>query len=128
MRRIIQDYLDCLASADYDKLMNLFAPDAIVYSPLYGKQDARRFYRKLFEDTTQSKIKLMNIFTDEVNKSAAAYFHYDWTLSNNTSAQFDVVDIFKFNDTLDKIVNLKIIYDTWETREKFNDLSPSHES
>ncbi|MFA6036987.1 MAG: nuclear transport factor 2 family protein [Legionellales bacterium] len=125
MQNLIQEYLDCLERADYDKLINLFEPDAIVYSPLYGKKDAKEFYRKLFEDTTQSKIKLINIFTDEVNKSAAAYFHYDWTLSNNTSAPFDVVDIFELNDTFDKIINLRIIYDTWQTREKFNDLSPS---
>ena len=53
---------------------------------------------------------------------------HDWTLSNNTLAPFDVVDIFEFNNTLDKIVSLKIIYDTWWTREKFNVLVPLHES
>ncbi len=128
MKKIIQNYLDCLVRSDYDKLINLFAPDAIVYSPLYGKQDAKEFYKKLFQDTAQSRIKLINIFTDEVNKSAAAYFHYDWTLSNDIMVPFDVVDIFEFNDTRDKIVTLKIIYDTWKTREQFNVLLPAHES
>lgn len=120
MRKIILAYLDCLEKTDYERLMNLFATDAIVHSPLYGEQPAAAFYKKLFLDTAQSKIKLINIFTDDAHKSAAAYFHYDWTLSNQTAAPFDVVDIFQFNDTLEKITSLKIIYDTWLTREKWS--------
>jgi len=41
-------------------------------------------------------------------------------MKNELHAPFEVVDIFQFCDAGDKITNLKIIYDTFHTREQFN--------
>jgi len=119
MRKIILDYLHYLEIGSYEDLIKLFAPNAIVHSPLYGDKNATNFYQKLFADTQQSKIKLINILENHENKTAAAQFQYDWTLSNGVEAPFEVVDMFQFNET-HQITSLKIIYDTWSTRNKLN--------
>lgn len=122
MKKTIYQYLKFLETSDYNSLIKLFADDAVVHSPLYGDMNAAEFYEILFADTKQSKIELMNIFEDVENNSAAAYFKYNWTLANAVSAPFEVVDIFQFNERQEKIIILKIIYDTWQTRDKFDAL------
>lgn len=104
MKEIIQNYLDHLEKADYEKLMDLFVPNAMLYLSLNGKQDAKEFYKKLFNDVTKFKIKLINISTDEVNQCGTAHFHLELTLSDSSVKSFDAFDIFEFNDTLDKII------------------------
>ncbi len=122
MRKIILHYLHYLEIGDYNHLMQLFAPDAIVHSPLYGDKNAADFYKELFSDTQQSKIKLINILENNENKTAAAHFQYDWTLANGVTAPFEVVDMFQFNEAANQIISLKIIYDTWHTRSQFKAL------
>jgi len=119
MNKCIGKYLSCLEAGDYDELMKLFSASAVVYSPLYGKQSAAEFYKKLFSDTNDSKISLLDIFINENSNKAAAHFRFDWILKDGVSAPFEVVDIFEFDDKM-KIASLRIIYDTQQTREKFN--------
>lgn len=44
----LKKYLQLLEAADYENLISLFARDAMVYSPLYGKVTAVQFYKALF--------------------------------------------------------------------------------
>jgi len=118
----LKKYLQFLGAADYENLMLLFAKDAIVYSPLYGEVAAVQFYMDLFEDTLESKLTLINIFSGENGNTAAVQFHFDWILSNGTKASFEVIDICKFSSD-GKIVELKIIYDSAKTRPVFEKLS-----
>ena len=92
-------------------------------SPLYGKIEASRFYKDLFLDTKNSKIVLKNIFLGAENpNSAAAHFVYTWVMKDGAVNQFECVDIFEFEPGSKKIVSLKIIYDTYETRQNFEKL------
>jgi hypothetical protein len=106
---IIHLYLKYLKSADIDKLLKLFAKDAIVHSPVYGEMDATAFYTKLFEDTEKSTIKVINIYEISNVLSAAAYFNYKWKKKDGSTTTFDCVDIFNF-DKFMKIEELRIIY------------------
>lgn len=106
--QLIQAYLVALAAADLDKLFSLFSKDAVVYSPRYGKQAARDFFPRLFEDTASSGLELNNVFLSE-NGQICAYFHYDWILKSGESISFDVCDIFTLN-LENKISELRIIY------------------
>lgn len=115
----LKQYLQHLEAADYDSLISLFTQNAIVHSPLYGKMSASQFYKDLFEDTAESKLTLLNIFTGEKENTAAVHFLFDWTLSNGTPAPFEVVDVCKFS-TDGKIQELKIIYDSMKTRAAFD--------
>lgn len=116
--QIIRNYLQTLANSDYTSLMNLFDQDALVHSPLYGEITAKKFYKELFEDTSESTITLLNILQGENSKVAAGHFRYDWTLADGTPTSFECVDIFEFNDE-GKIKELRIIYDSASTRTEF---------
>ncbi|MCR9054254.1 nuclear transport factor 2 family protein [Phaeodactylibacter xiamenensis] len=111
----IRTYLDALSRGDLAQLLDLFAPQAIVHSPLYGQQAARNFYPALLKDSSASNIELLHIFNTHSTEHAAVNFLYHWTLANGEQVTFDCVDIFRF-DAAGKITELKIIYDASQTR------------
>ncbi len=115
MEAQIRAYLKALENADYQAIMELFAEEALVHSPLYGKRPAYDFYRDLFKDTSRSKITLIDLFYHPEKNRASANFLYEWTLGNGSHVFFDCVDIFDF-DQRGTIVELKIIYDASSTR------------
>ncbi len=114
---IIKKYFENLSNGNYGALMNLFGDESIVFSPLYGKKPAKEFYKELIEDSDKnSEVKLITAFVNE-NKGAG-HFEYSWILKNGKKSSFQGVDLFKFDDE-EKIVEVKIIYDTYGTRENF---------
>lgn len=117
---IIKTYFQGLEKSSYQEIVKLFTPNAVVYSPLYGKIEATRFYKELFSDTQTSKIALKNIFVS-VDKpdTAAAHFIYSWTMKDGTKVQFECIDVFDFVPQSNTILSLTIIYDTYHTRKDF---------
>lgn len=115
MKEIMESYLRALEAGEYAELVELFADDAVVQSPLYGDQPAPEFYRALFGDTDHSIITPLHFFVDEPARSGAVYFLYEWVLDNGRHTAFECVDLFEF-DEHGKIRKLKIIYDTAHTR------------
>jgi len=121
MEETIKKYFKNLEDGNYVDLMELFDDDAIVFSPLYGKRDARSFYKELIEDSSESKIKVVQIFINKENLSGAGNFIYKWTIKSGAKSSFEGVDLFKFNKK-GKIKQVKIIYDTKGTRESFEEM------
>jgi len=117
--KIIKEYLKALEVGSYENMMKLFTDDALIHSPLYGETKAVTFYRNLFNDTSGSKITLLNIFTGEDDLVSAGYFRYDWELADGTPLSFECVDVFKFSND-GKIKDLTIIYDTSKVKPSFN--------
>ena len=97
-------------------MLALFAKDAIVISPVYGKKDCKDFYPQLFADTQNSELHIKGIFEDASTGNIALHFDYGWTLRNGSKVNFEVVDILEF-DKNKKITQLTIIYDTIRFRE-----------
>ncbi|MEM6724100.1 MAG: nuclear transport factor 2 family protein [Bacteroidota bacterium] len=119
---ITQTYLAGLAEASLEEILDLFAENGQVISPLYGKMDARSFYTALFQDTKRSKVELIEAFPHPDKEQLALYFNYRWTMEHGTEVEFDVVDIIECN-THQKIERLTIIYDTQHTRNAFGQLN-----
>lgn len=117
----LQTYLEALGKADYQKLMALFSQNALVLSPLYGEQPAAAFYKDLFQDTRASELTFLDVFTNTAGNKACINFIYRWTMADGSITVFDCVDVVEFDEN-GKIKRLKIIYDTAQTREKFNGL------
>ena len=114
---LIDEYLAALEVGDAERILALFAPDAVVHSPLYGSVPARQFYPALFADTAESTLTLRRVFRDEP-EAVAFWFDYDWVLADGTPASFTVVDIAELTqDGL--IASLYIVYDTSPVRAKF---------
>lgn len=119
-KRLTQ-YLQFLEKGNYQDIVQLFTPDAVIRSPLYGELPASAFYEQLLSDTTQSKITLLNLFADESKRIGAAHFLYEWVLKEGIVTSFECVDVVHFSDS-GKINQLTIIYDTYKTRQAFEEM------
>jgi hypothetical protein len=114
-------YLTALGAARVEWVLELFEPDGIVYSPLYGPVAASDFYPALFADTSRSVLTLRGVTTGtsaEGTSLVNIWFHFDWQLRSGESAPFDVVDVLELNAN-GLISKLHIVYDTVETRTTF---------
>jgi len=113
---IAKEYINHLEKGSINQVIKLFNQNGIVDSPLYGIKKAADFYKELNDDTTNSKLTLLGVFEEDDSNKIALYFTYKWTLKNNETVEFDVVDIIEF-DNQNKINKLKIIYDTFNARK-----------
>jgi ketosteroid isomerase-like protein len=120
-REIAEKYIGFLSNGDIEGIVSLFAENGKVDSPLYGIKEANEFFKELIGDTTNSELKLKGIFEDFNSDSLALYFGYKWTVKSGKIAEFDVVDILDF-DEKNKIVKLKIIYDTVVSRNLIEEM------
>ena len=119
---ISKSYIEHLSNGDLEQILNLFAENAVIISPVYGKQNYMDFYTQLFADTNNSELHIKGIFEDAMTGNIALHFNYQWTLKNNSRVDFEVVDILEF-DNDDKIEKLSIIYDTVQSRKLVEQLS-----
>lgn len=116
-------YFKGLETGNLNMILSVFAGNAMIHSPLYGDVPAAEFYTKLFADTRQSDITLLNIFdSTENNYTAAVHFKYHWILADGTPTHFECVDVFKFDET-GKVADMTIIYDTAKLRPAFEAFS-----
>jgi hypothetical protein len=86
---------------------------------------ARDFFPKLAQASSQSVITLIDLFAsvqpaDDAVR-VAAYFRYDWTLSDGRLVDFTCVDVFGFQPGSDRIASMHIVYDTHPLREQVGD-------
>ena len=113
VRDLCTAYLAGLDVGDLDAVLALFAPDAVVVSPLYGTQPARDFYAALFADTAVSDTTLLTLFdSSDTGGAVALHFRYGWTLADGTPVTFEVVDVIELTPARDAFAKLTIIYDT----------------
>jgi ketosteroid isomerase-like protein len=124
---IVKNYIDLLEKGDIRDVISLFSKSGVVYSPIYGKKSAEKFYNDLAEDTTESKLTIKGIFEEPDSNRVALYFNYKWTLKNDEKVNFDVVDIIVFDDE-GKISELHIIYDTVQSRGMVHSLDESNKA
>jgi hypothetical protein len=115
-QEVAKTYISHLENGLVEKVISLFTHDGLVHSPLYGTKSAKDFYTLLADDTSKSELNINGLFEDEKNCRLALYFNYRWTLKNGEVVIFDVVDIMQFNAE-NKIIDLKIIYDSINTRQ-----------
>lgn len=116
-RRTILAYLEHLGAGKLEPLLQLFAEEARVHSPLYGTQSAPQFFRALLSETAHSHLELQTLYFSDHKPEACARFRYHWTLRSGRRTSFEVVDVFTF-DSAGKIQELKIIYDTHPVRQR----------
>lgn len=120
-QNIAEQYLEFLSMGNLEGITSLFSTNGMVHSPVYGKMRADQFYKSLAKDTTNSELKLKEIFENTITGNIALYFDYKWTLKTGKVVEFDVVDIIKF-DNRNKIIELKIIYDTVISRRLVDEM------
>ena len=123
LKNTLYTYFKGLETGNTAMILEVFTENAMVHSPLYGDQLASVFYSKLFADTRQSDITLLNVFKSTENESSAAvHLKYHWVLKDGTPTHFECVDVFKFDET-GKVADMTIIYDTAKLRAAFDNIS-----
>ncbi|RZS36890.1 ketosteroid isomerase-like protein [Herbihabitans rhizosphaerae] len=118
---LVSRYLDALERSDLDAVLALFAPDAVVHSPLYGERPPAEFYPELFADTSAAKLTLHGVMEGRTRDGAplvSFWFHFDWRLPSGVAAPFDVVDLAELAED-GRIAALRILYDTVDVRPSF---------
>lgn len=120
-KEIAKEYIDSLSKGDVEKIISLFTKNGKVYSPIYGEKSADGFYKSLNDDTINSELKLKGVFEDFETGKLALYFDYIWTVKSGKVVEFDVVDIIEF-DSENKIIELRIIYDTVISRTLIDEI------
>jgi hypothetical protein len=120
--KLCERYLDAIRRNDLDAVLSLFAPGAVVASPIYGVRPAEAYYARLFADTQASETTLLAVFegTDETPR-LALHFRYRWRLAAGGAAAFDVVDLFALTPDRRQFAGLTIVYDTTVVRRVFNE-------
>jgi hypothetical protein len=124
-REIANKYIELLSMGDVEKIVDLFAENGKVSSPIYGEKQAGIFYKELIADTLSSDLKLRGIFEDAESDRIALYFEYKWTVKSGKFVEFAAVDIFDF-DNENKITVLKIIYDTVISRNLVDEMKTTN--
>ena len=118
---LVNTYLDALHRADLDAILGLFAPRAVVHSPLYGPTPAPDFYRALFIDTSSAELTSKGVAEGRTSTGTPLvtfWFHFDWRLPSGVAAPFDVVDVAEL-DSDGRITTLSIVHDTVDVRPVF---------
>jgi hypothetical protein len=128
----VRAYLRHLHASDTQGLISTFEDDGVVHSPFLGTMKARDFFPKLAQASSQSVITLIDLFESaqpaDDTVRVAAYFRYDWTLSDGRLVDFTCVDVFSFRHSSDRIESMHIVYDTHPLRERVGDkYAPSPE-
>jgi ketosteroid isomerase-like protein len=121
----VRSYLQHLHASHTAGLIATFEDDGVVHSPFLGTMTARDFFPKLAQASSQSVITLIDLFAsvqpaDDAVR-VAAYFRYDWTLSDGRLVNFTCVDVFGFRQGSDRIASMHIVYDTHPLREQVGD-------
>jgi hypothetical protein len=116
-------YLMALEGRNIDRVIELFTPDAIIHSPMYGKVPVRDFYTEFFKDSSKAEVTLLGLLGRGENTSGGATTGY-WARFSNLLAtgarhEFDVVAVMELKG--DKISALHIVMDTFFIRATFDE-------
>lgn len=121
----VRIYLRHLHTSNTAGLIAAFEEDGVVHSPFLGTMKSRDFFPKLAQASSQSVITLIDLFASvqavDDTVRVAAYFRYDWTLSDGRLVDFTCVDVFGFQPGRDRISSMHIVYDTHPLREQVGD-------
>jgi hypothetical protein len=114
---LVDEYFAALSTADLERMLRLFAPDAEVHSPLYGVISARELYSRLFAETDHADAALRRVFRDG-DTGVAFWFDYTWRLASGATAAVTAVNVAELDgDGL--ISGLWIVYDTGALSDDF---------
>ncbi|GKS92307.1 nuclear transport factor 2 family protein [Acidovorax sp. SUPP2539] len=122
----VKAYLGHLHASDTEGLIACFEDDGLVHSPFLGTLGAREFFHRLAQASNGSVITVLDLFASVAPQDGgavriAAYFRYDWTLSDGREVTFTCVDVFTFDPGSPRIRAMQIVYDTHPLREQVGD-------
>lgn len=117
--KMIREYYRILELHDYNSLMTLFSPDAIIVHPIFGNMPATEFFKILLDRARSHKITIHNIFQAlEQPDRLAAYLRAVFVTKNGTTFDEDGVHIYDFSAD-GQIIRLTVVIDTYPFRGQY---------
>ncbi|KXU31318.1 MULTISPECIES: nuclear transport factor 2 family protein [Sphingobium] len=109
--RIVRAYLSAMEKGDLNGVLQCFAADGTVISPVYGEEPVRPFYEKLFADTISASVDLHSLYVSPTQpERLIAHFAYRWSRHGQPDVDTDLIDLFEFDPQSDRIGRLRIVF------------------
>jgi hypothetical protein len=95
----------------------MFAPDAVITTPLRGASNVRDYHEWLFATVKKSTVKVQNVF-QALNGDICIAVHsqYEWLLNNDNVIHFGGMSVFEFTQDRRQIKKMSTFYDTSAVR------------
>lgn len=111
-------YRIAVRDRDFYRVLEMFAPDGIMVTPLKGECDPKTYHTWLFATVKRSTVTVINAFqslkTEEI--SLAVQADYEWILNNDKVIHFGGMSVFAFTPDRQKIKKTSTFYDSFLTR------------
>lgn len=106
-------YRRAVSERNIDKILPMFAPDAVIVSPLQGLCDPKTYHEWLFVTIKKATVEFKNVFQALNGDIAlAVQSQYRWILNNDKIIEFGGVSVFEFTADRKKILKMANFYDT----------------
>lgn len=117
--KIIRSYYTLLEERNYNDLMKLFAPEAVVVHPIYDTLQAGAFFKILLDKAESHKITIINILQaiDQPNR-LACYLKVEFETKNKNTFIEEAMHLYDFSDN-GLITKLTVIVDTFSFRSEY---------
>ncbi|WP_176442528.1 nuclear transport factor 2 family protein [Noviherbaspirillum humi] len=106
-------YRIAVKERNLDAILSMFAPDAVIETPLRGTCKVRPYHEWLFENVKRSTVEVQNVF-QALNGDITIAIHsrYRWLLNNDKTIEFGGMSLFEFTPDRTKIRKMTTFYDT----------------
>ena|SRR5579872_6942748 len=124
---IVKAYSEALSKCNYQELMNVFSPDAVMHTPHYGKLQPAVHYKKLLDKAKSVNMVLKNVCVgiDDANVVVGHYISNWFMKDGSSTGDIEWLCLFKLNSKHDKIVSLSQFYNNPTAETVFNKWSSS---
>lgn len=109
---VVRRYLKAMEMGDLPGVLDCFAADGVVVSPVYGTVAVRPFYERLFADTISTEVRIRDLYVAQGRpERAIAHFDYVWRRRDQPVLKTRLIDLFDFDMSGRKIARLRIVMD-----------------
>jgi hypothetical protein len=117
-------YRKAVKERNFDAILLLFSPDAVIVTPLKGQCDVRTYHEWLFATVKKSTVKVINAFqalNGEI--TIAVHANYEWLMHDEKVINFGGMSVFEFTADKKKIKKMSTFYDTSLVRPQIANLN-----
>jgi hypothetical protein len=110
-------YRAAVKARNLDAILTMFAPDAVITTPLRGASDVKTYHEWLFSVVKESTVKVQNVF-QALNGDIciAVQAKYKWVLNNEKVINFGGMSVFEFTPDRKQISKMNTFYDAAQVR------------
>jgi hypothetical protein len=106
-------YRIAVRDRNFDKVLSIFSPDAVIVTPLRGACDVKSYHDWLFATVKKSTVKVKNVFQAlNGDISIAVQSDYEWLMHDDQVINFGGMSVFEFTSDKRHIRKMTTFYDT----------------